>query len=282
MEFLDSLGLKYLINKMKTWVITKFRYFWGSMKLSREDWNKTQWGFKADIIDNAESELGKSPKLWLQTTDWMYSKWNEIALPNSISYSWFGIYIAPAQYGNLKDGSKYHNYYTNNIQVQPEPGNMKTKELIAGKFVKRNGTANQVLMADGSTKDLNNITSNISIKYLVGIDDVEVPTEPIAYPISQSDYQLFYGNGSKNDMMFFQIYTSGTLFQRMNRYMNQMNQNDPDNKTPRFYGDGVVLWATLRNNIYYIVIVNSEIAPTEGFKGMPDNVKIKSTTAYLQ
>jgi hypothetical protein len=59
--------------------------------------------------------LGKSPKLWLQTTDWMYSKWNEIALPNSISYSWFGIYTAPAQYGNLKDGSKYQNYYTNNI-----------------------------------------------------------------------------------------------------------------------------------------------------------------------
>jgi hypothetical protein len=58
-------------------------------------------------------------------------------------------------------------------------------------------------MADGSTKDLNNITSNISIKCLVGIDDAEVPTEPIAYHISQSDYQLFYGNGSKNDMMFF-------------------------------------------------------------------------------
>lgn len=282
MEFLDSLGLKYLINKMKTWVITKLGYFWGSMKLSRVDWNKTQWGFKADIIDNAEQELGKSPKLWLQTTDWMYSKWNEIALSNSISDFWFGVYTAPAQYDNLKDGSKYQNYYTNNIQVQPDPGNMKTKEVIAGKFVKRNGTANQVLMADGSTKDLNNITSNISIKSLVGIDDVEVPTEPIAYPISQSDYQLFYGNGSKNDMMFFQIYTSGTLFQRMNRYMNQMNQNDPDNRTPRFYGDGVVLWATLKNNIYYIVIANSEIAPTGGFKGMPDNVKIKSTTAYLQ
>lgn len=281
MEFLDSLGLKYLINKMKTWVITKLGYFWGGMKLSRVDWQKTQWGFKAGIIDNAESELGKSPKLWLQTTDWMYSKWNEIALSNSISDLWFGVYTAPAQYDNLKDGSKYQNYYTNNIQVQPEPGNMKTKELIARKFVKRNGTANQVLMADGSTKDLNNITSNISIKSLVGIDVVEVPTEPIAYPISQSDYQLFYGNTSKNDMMFFQIYTSGTLFQRMNRYINQMNQSDKDNGTPRFYGDGVVLWATHENNIYYIVIADSEIGSTGGFKGMPDNVKIKSTTAYL-
>ena len=282
MEFLDGLGLKYLINKMKTWVITKLGYFWGSMKLSRGDWSKTQWGFKADVIDNAESELGKSPKLWLQTTDWMYSKWSEIVSSDSISDFWFGVYTAPAQYNNLKDGSKYQNYYTNNIQIQPEPGNMKAKELIAGKFVKRNGTANQVLMADGSTKDLNNITSNISIKYLVGIDDAKVPTEPIAYPISQSDYQLFYGNGSKNDMMFFQIYTSGTLFQRMNRYINQMNQSDKDSGTPRFYGDGVVLWATLKNNIYYIVIANSEIAPTGGFKGMPDNVKIKSTTAYLQ
>lgn len=280
MEFLDSLGLKYLINKMKTWVITKLGYFLGSMKLSRVDWNETQWGFKADIIDNAEQEFGKSPKLWLKTTDWMYSKWNDIKFSN-IGNEWFGVYTAPAQYNNLKDGSKYQNYYTNNIQVQPEPGNMKTKELIARKFVKRNGTANQVLMADGSTKDLNNITSNISIKCLVGIDDVEVPTEPIAYPISQSDYQLFYGNLSKNDIMFFQIYTSGTLFQRMNRYINQMNQSDKDKGTPRFYGDGVVLWATHENNIYYIVIADSEIGPTGGFKGMPDNVKIKSTTAYL-
>ncbi len=281
MEFLDSLGLKYLINKMKTWVITKLGYFWGGMKLSRVDWQETQWGFKAGIIDNTESELGKSPKLWLQTTDWMYSKWNEIALSNSISDLWFGVYTAPAQYDNLKDGNKYQNYYTNNIQVQPEPGNMKTKELIARKFVKRNGTANQVLMADGSTKDLNNITSNISIKCLVGIDDAKVPTEPIAYPISYSDYQLFYGNGSKNDMMFFQIYTSGTLFQRMNRYRNQMNQSDKDNGTPRFYGDGVVLWATQVYNTYYIVIADSEIGSTGGFKGMQDDVKIKSTTAYL-
>lgn len=282
MEFLDGLGLKYLINKMKTWVITKLGYFWGSMKLSRGDWNKTQWGFKADVIDNPESELGKSPKLWLQTIDWMYSKWSEKALPDGVSESWFGVYTAPAQYNNLKDGSKYQNYYTNNIQVQPEPGNMKAKELIAGKFIKRNGTANQVLMADGSTKDLNNITSNISIKCLVGIAENGVPTKPIAYPISQSDYTLFQGNASKSDMMFFQIYTSGTLFQRMNRYMNQANQNDPDNGTPRFYGDGVVLWATLKNNIYYIIIADSESTPTGGFKGMPDNVEIKSTTVYLQ
>lgn len=82
--------------------------------------------------------------------------------------------------------------------------------------------------------------------------------------------------------MFFQTYTSGTLFQRMNRYMNQMNQSDKDNGTPRFYGDGVVLWATHENNIYYIVIADSEIGSNRGFKGMPDNVKIKSTTAYLQ
>lgn len=120
---------------MKTWVNTKLGYFWGSMKLSRRDWNETQWGFKADIIDNAEQELGKSPKLWLQTTDWMYSKWNEIKLSN-IGDEWFGVYTAPAQYGNLKDGNKYQDYYTNNIQVQPNSGNMKAKEVIAGKFKK--------------------------------------------------------------------------------------------------------------------------------------------------
>lgn len=282
MKFLDSIGLKYLINKMKTWIITKLGYFWGSMKLSRGDWNKSQWGFKADIIDNAESELGKSPKLWLQTTDWMYSKWNEVDQTSEVINAWHGVYTAPAQYVNLKNGNKYQNYYTNNIQVQPDPGNMKTKQIIAGKFVKRNGTANQVLMADGSTKDLNNITSNISIKQLVGIDDFEVPIKPIAYPISPSDYQLFCGNGSKNDMMFFKIYTSGTIFQRMNRYVNQMDQSDKNNGTPRFYGDGVVLWATIRNNTEYIVIADSETAPTVGFKGMPDNVILKLTFAHLR
>lgn len=280
MEFLDSLGLKYLINKMKTWVITKLGYFWGNMKFSRVDWEKTQWGFKVDVIDDADSEIGKSPKLWINSSDWIYSKWSEITSTSTSLDTWFPIVTAPAQYANLKSGNKNQTYYTNNIQIQPILGNLKLKEISAQKFIKKNGTASSVLMADGSLKDLNLLPGS-TIKSLVGIDDVQIPTTPTAYQISQSDYELFCGQGSKNDLMFFQIYTYGTLFQRMNREFNSINTGTLTVPTPRFYGDGVILWAVQLNNLYYVIIANSEDTPPGGYKGWPDNVVNTNSNAYL-
>lgn len=281
MEFLDSLGLKYLINKMKTWVITKLGYFFGNMKFSRVDWDKTQWGFKVDVIDDADSEIGKSPKLWINSSDWIYSKWSEIDSLSTPLSTWFPIVTAPAQYANLKNGSKNQTYYTNNIQIQPILGDLKAKEINAARFIKKNGTANSVLMADGTLKDLN-LLPGTTTKCLYGIDDLQVPTTPIAYKISQQDYELFCGNGSKNDLMFFQIFTSGTLFQRMNRNFIFIDIGSSSVPTPRFYGDGVILWAVQRNNLYYIIVANSEQSPTSGYQGWPDNVVISDSNAYLE
>lgn len=281
MEFLDSLGLKYLINKMKAWVITKLGYFWGSMKFSRVDWDKTQWGFKVGVIDDTDSEIGKSPKLWINSSDWIYSKWNEIDPVSTSLDTWFPIVTAPAQHENLKSGSKNQTYYTNNIQIQPILGNLKSKEIIAGKFIKKNGTANSVLMADGSLKDLN-LLPGTTIKCLGGIDDVQVPTAPTAYQISQSDCELLCGQGSKNDLMFFQVLTSGTLFQRINREATTINVGPITSPTPRFYGGGVILWAVQRGNLYYIVVANSKQTPPGGYKGWPDNVVNTNSNAYLQ
>ena len=281
MEFLDSLGLKYLINKMKTWVITKLGYFWGNMKFSRVDWEKTQWGFKVDVIDDADSEIKKSPKLWINSSDWIYSKWSEITSTSTSLDTWFPIITAPAQYANLKSGSKNQTYYTNNIQIQPILGNLKSKEIIARKFIKKNGTASSVLMADGSLKDLN-LLPGTTIKYLVGINDIQPPAVPTAYQISQSDCELLCGQGSKNDLMFFQMYTSGTLFQRMNREATTIDIGSVTSLTPRFYGDGVILWAAQRDNLYYVIIADSEDIPPSGYKGWPDNVVNSNSNAYLQ
>ena len=281
MEFLDSLGLKYLINKMKTWVITKLGYFWGNMKFSRIDWDKTQWGFKVDVVDDTNSEIGKSPKIWINSSDWIYSKWSEIDSVSTSLDTWFPIVTAPAQYANLKSGSKNQTYYTNNIQIQPILGDLKAKEINAARFIKKNGTANSVLMADGTLKDLNLLPGNTT-KCMCGIDDVQVPTTPTAYKISKLDYEQFCGKGSKNDLMFFQILTSGTLFQRMNREAISVDTEIKPMPTPRFYGDGVILWAVQRNNLYYIIAANSEQTPTSGYKGWPDNVVISDSNAYLQ
>lgn len=281
MEFLDSLGLKYLINKMKTWVITKLGYFWGSMKLSRGDQNKTQWDFKADIIDNAESELGKSPKLQLQTTDWMYSKWNEIKFSN-IGNEWFGVYTAPEQYGNLKDGNKYQNYYTNNIQVQPNSGNMKAKQVIAGKFKKKYGKANEVLMADGSVLELNNLP-HTRMLCLNGIDGSEVTDTPQAFlPKTGNDWDKFRGDGLQHDIMFFQLRNSGIVFQRMNSLL-----IDPDNgqniRRPSFYGGGIILYGMEHDGVNYILAVNAEqFGVTTGRVRWDQDTIITETELYFE
>ena len=281
MEFLDSLGLKYLINKMKTWVITKLGYFWGSMKLSRGDWNKTQWGFKADIIDNAEQELGKSPKLWLQTTDWMYSKWNDVKLSN-IGNEWFGVYTAPAQYNNLKDGNKYQNYYTNNIQVHPNSGNMKAKEIIAGKFKKKYGKANEVLMADGSVSELNDLP-NTRMLCLNGIDGSEVTNTPKAFMLkTDNDWDKFCGYRLYNDMLFFQLRNSGIVFQRMNSLLKNPN-NGQDIRLPSFYGGGIILYGMKRLGIHYILAVNAEqFGSTTGRHNWDRDTIITKTELYFE
>lgn len=281
MEFLDSLGLKYLINKMKTWVITKLGYFWGSMKLSRVDWNKTQWGFKADIIDNAEQELGKSPKLWLQTTDWMYSKWNEVKLSN-IGDEWFGVYTAPAQYNNLKDGNKYQNYYTNNIQVQPNSGNMKAKEVIAGKFKKKYGKANEVLMADGSVSELNDLP-NTRMLCLNGINGSEVTNTPKAFTVrTDDDWAKFCGLRPYSDIEFFQLRNSGIVFQRMNTLLESPN-NGQLAWQPSFYGGGIILYGMAHSGINYILAVNAEqFGSTTGRRYWDQNTIITRTELYFE
>lgn len=266
---------------MKTWVITKLGYFWGSMKLSRRDWNKTQWGFKADIIDNAEQELGKSPKLWLQTTDWMYSKWNEIKF-SDIGNEWFGIYTAPAQYGNLKDGNKYQNYYTNNIQVQPNSGNMKAKEVIAGKFKKKYGKANEVLMADGSVLELNNLP-HTRMLCLNGIDGSEVTDTPQAFlPKTGIEWDKFCGGGSQYDIMFFQLRNSGIVFQRMNSLLIDPN-NGQNIRWPCFYGGGIILYGMEHNGTNYILAVNEEqFGVTTGRIGWDQDTIITETELYFE
>lgn len=281
MKFIDGLGLKYLINKMKTWVITKLEYFWGGMKLSRVDWNKTQWGFKADIIDNAEQELGKSPKLWLQTTDWMYSKWNEVKLSN-IGNEWFGVYTAPAQYDNLKDGNKYQNYYTNNIQVQPNSGNMKAKEVIAGKFKKKYGKANEVLMADGSVPELNDL-SDTRMLCLNGIDGSEVTNTPKAFmPKTINDWYTFCGSHSYNDISFFQLRNSGIVFQRMNSLLKNPN-NSQDIIQASFYGGGIILYGMERFGQHFILAVNAEqFGSTTGRHNWDQDTIFTKTELYFE
>lgn len=266
---------------MKTWVITKLGYFWGGMKLSRVDWQKTQWGFKAGIIDNAESELGKSPKLWLQTTDWMYSKWNDIKF-SDIGNEWFGVYTAPAQYDNLKDGNKYQNYYTNNIQVQPNSGNMKAKEVIAGKFKKKYGKANEILMADGSVSELNNLP-HTRMLCLNGIDGSEVTDTPQAFlPKTSNDWDKFCGIGSQYDIMFFQLRNSGIVFQRMNSLLIDPN-NGQDIRLPSFYGGGIILYGMEHNGTNYILAVNSEqFGSTTGRNNWDQYTIITETKLYFE
>nr|DAI85089.1 MAG TPA: hypothetical protein [Caudoviricetes sp.] len=80
---------------------------------------------------------------------------------------------------------------------------MKAKEVIAGKFKKKYGKANEVLMADGSVSELNDLP-NTRMLCLNGIDGSEVTNTPQAFMLkTDDDWYKFRGDGPYNDILFF-------------------------------------------------------------------------------
>lgn len=274
MEFLNGLGLQSIISKIKVWAITKLGEFWGNLKLSRVDGSKSAWEFKAGVIDNTESPFGKSPKIWLNTTDWAYSKWNDC----NLDYD-YPIVTAPAQYANLTNGGKYQNYYTNSITANPYNGNMKADQVTAGQFKITNGNSSQMIMADGSVKSIAELP-NSTVKAIVGVIDQNITSTAKAFAISDEDYQTFMGNGSNTDLAFFQLYTSGTMFARVNRYwLDSSLEEVSGEREARFMAYSAltdkiyVAWPTIYNKNNYLVFATTD-NPRSGYHGWWDNTVI--------
>lgn len=116
MQFLDAIGLAYFWEKIKSWV------------------GKNYLSLKGGTIDGYVYFKGGSGILAKEIDESV-----EVGLtPGSISA------CAKGENGKLKD----------TFTVEAATGNVLCGETTASKFVKTNGTAIQVLMADGSVKEL--------------------------------------------------------------------------------------------------------------------------------
>lgn len=116
MQFLDAIGLAYFWEKIKTWV--------GKNYLSLKGGTLTGYVYFKGTVGILAKEVDESVEAGLTST--------------------FISTAAKGENGKLKD----------TFSVEAATGNVLCAELTALKLVKTNGTATQVLMADGSVKEL--------------------------------------------------------------------------------------------------------------------------------
>lgn len=91
------------------------------------------------------------------------------------------------------------------------------------------------------------------------------------------------GSGSNTDMAFFQLYTSGTVFTRINRYWLDTNRSETDkDREARFmaydvFNDNMLIaWPTIYQGTHYLIFVTNE-NPRSSYCGWWDNTVITST-----
>lgn len=230
MNFVNTDGVKKVISGIKTWIAKKMIEWWGTLQISHVDGDKDQWEFSSDIVD------GK-PKLWLRTTDWKYSKWIETTANN-----WFPFTCAPAQPQNLKDGGKYQSYYFNSINVNPSNGKLRLQgTTTAMGFKVPGGTDTQVILGDGSTKEISslNFENNIpTINSMIRTEIARSSNNPIVFPITDETYSKF------ENMNFFQAMDENMVFKRI---------NDTNNGYPMFVADCISTLDLPEQIVAYIV-----------------------------
>ena len=214
-SFLDLDRIKKLINGLKVWIVNNIGMWWIQFKMSRTDWEKTAWGFSVGTVDNADSEFKKDPKLWLRTNDWMYSQWNETSYNGE-----FPLPCAPKQ--DMTDVNKDKIYYTDQITVNPGMSTLTLNgSMMADKFISTtNPDPLAILMANGTTKSVVELYKNAILTGFSERDFYDGSTfdgnKILAYEI-ESGIELLNGSGGKDDLMFFQLLGSGTVFRRINR-----------------------------------------------------------------
>lgn len=166
MQFLDAIGLAYFWEKIKSWV--------GKNYLSLKGGTLTGYVYFKGTVGILAKEVDESVEAGLTST--------------------FISTAAKGENGKLKD----------TFSVEAATGNVLCAELTALKLVKTNGTATQVLMADGSVKELSQANGipvldaggNIPLSQLGNLDTTvaevvtELPTSNIKrhiYLVKDSD-----------------------------------------------------------------------------------------------
>ena len=200
--------LNNLINGFKIWVVNKITEWWGTLTMTHDYSKGNTWGYKVSL-DNVGGDIQNSPILHLASNDWKYSDWVK-----STSDGNFAITCAPRQANNIVNGEKYINYYVDTVFVTPSYGNMLSLGTVySGGFTVKNGTATQAIMANGTTKEISTMPSNMTVSVVTATPCIEFKarmTLNIAYKLSDTVFNtLKYTD-------FFQTLDEGLTFSRTN------------------------------------------------------------------
>ena len=158
MEFVNDTGIKYFIDAFKRWFINNINNWWKLLKVGHNYIDKGQWDYDVLVIANTDEETKKQyplvPKITFNSTDWIYSKWNETN--SSANFP-----IALVQDPSVQANGRYESSYAEKVTISPMYGNIDIYgNLIINKALLNSKEAN-ILLADGSVK-----SSSYSLLYL--------------------------------------------------------------------------------------------------------------------
>lgn len=259
MQFLDAIGLAYLWEKIKSWV------------------GKNYLSLKGGTIDGYVYFKGGSGILAKELDES-----TEFGLTaNFISAS------AKGENGKLKE----------TFTVEAATGNVLCGESTASKFVKTNGTAIQVLMADGSVRTLNtsygiaglDANGNVPLANLGNLDTTvaEVVTALPTSNIKRHIY-LVKDSGTTNNKYAEYVYTGdisatydATKWEKLGDFRATVDLKDYSKKSETISGltwqkrgSDLVLLATLANGIQSSEFIPTASSSTAGAMSNTDKAKL--------
>ena len=259
MQFLDAIGLAYLWEKIKSWV------------------GKNYLSLKGGTIDGYVYFKGGSGILAKELDES-----TEFGLTaNFISAS------AKGENGKLKE----------TFTVEAATGNVLCGESTASKFVKTNGTATQVLMADGSVRTLNtsygiaglDANGNVPLANLGNLDTTvaEVVTALPTSNIKRHIY-LVKDSDTANNKYAEYVYTGdisatydATKWEKLGDFRATVDLKDYSKKSETISGltwqkrgSDLVLLATLANGIQSSEFIPTASSSTAGAMSNTDKAKL--------
>ncbi len=211
MEFVNDTGIKYFIDAFKRWFINNINNWWKFLKVGHNYIDKGQWDYDVLVIANKDEETKKQypliPKITFNSTDWIYSKWNET---NSTAE----FPIALIQDPGVQSNGRYESSYTGNITVNPAYGNINiTNSFITDKVLTTLNNKS-ILIANGTFKNIEQLSS-----YGVLGTNIEIPVNDkvYEYTMTNDQFQMLNGTGTGHDINFISDINQSLILARSRR-----------------------------------------------------------------
>lgn len=210
MKFVNDTGIKYFIDTFKRWFINNINNWWKLLKVGHNYIDKGQWDYDVLVIANTDEETKKQypliPKITFNSTDWIYSKWNETN--SSANFP-----IALVQDPSIQTNGRYESSYTGNITVNPGYGNINITNSFITDKVSTTLNNESILIANGTFKNIAQLSPfGVLESYM------EIPQNKIyEYTITYDQFQMLNGSGTGHDINFISDINQSLILTRSRR-----------------------------------------------------------------